>query len=449
MSVRRELVLRICPDEHSIRVEDINNGVTSFKKIALETFYDCVRHSIRHEGVRSGFLPQNCFHVGVSENGERDFCLWHPYLRADISYFGTEYPDFPLPRLVLAALSESVRASLENESILSPEAYLKRRREEIRDLEQNVIYLSGQRDLLNTQRVNGTENLRALQERRDALVRERDALEEKRFAGLDLAGMREQLVDLSARYDDMAKDSARGMDTTEIDRRLQELHHKLGRRGVEQYAPKYTQHIAEASAKVKELGVKYSRELALLKGFQPGVVCPTCRRAVSESDLGAVQAGIRKSLAAITEEGRAQKSQLDELQALEKQSEETFLQFQKDDVAQISREIEELNRRRQGIEAAQAANRDRRKDELESLHSQIQAVAADIEYGNLSQEDYDRLAECRELLRECQADLDAAKRRRWRNRRITTPRSPRWRASFWIRKSCWPTPSSMWANARS
>ena len=62
------------------------------------------------------------------------------------------------------------------------------------------------------------------------------------------------------------------------------------------------------------------------------------------------------------------------------------------------------------IEAAQAANRDRRKDELESLHSQIQAVAADIEYGNLSQEDYDRLAECRELLRECQADLDAAKK---------------------------------------
>ena len=30
---------------------------------------------------------------------------------------------------VLAALSESVRASLENESILSPEAYLKRCRE--------------------------------------------------------------------------------------------------------------------------------------------------------------------------------------------------------------------------------------------------------------------------------------------------------------------------------
>ena len=100
MSAKRELVLRITPNERSIRVEEMKDGVTSFKEIALETFYDCVRYSIRHEGVQSGFLPQNCFHVSVSENGDRDFCLWHPHLHADISYFGTEYLDFPLPRLV-------------------------------------------------------------------------------------------------------------------------------------------------------------------------------------------------------------------------------------------------------------------------------------------------------------------------------------------------------------
>lgn len=349
--------------------------------------------------------------------GEKDVFLsiFNPlYFIEELGDDGKKLLERHLPAIsheqVLAALSESVRASLENESILSPETYLKRRREEIRDLEQNVIYLNGQKDLLDTQRASGAENLRALQERRDTLVRERDALEEKRFAGLDLAGMQERLVELSARYDEMAKDGAGGVDTTEIDRRLQELHRKLGQRGAEQYAPKYTRHIAEAAAKVKELGAKYSREAALLKGFQPGVVCPTCRRAVSETDLGAVQAGIRQSLEAITAEGRAQKGQLDELQALEKQAEETFLQFQRDDVAQISLEIEELNRKREGMDAAQAANHDRRKDELESLHSQIQAVTADIEYGNLSQEEYDRLMECRELLRECQAELDAAKK---------------------------------------
>ena len=68
MNAKNELMLRINPDERSIRVENINDGVTSFKEITIETFYDCVKYSIRHEGVRSGFLPQNCFHVSVSEN---------------------------------------------------------------------------------------------------------------------------------------------------------------------------------------------------------------------------------------------------------------------------------------------------------------------------------------------------------------------------------------------
>ena len=157
--------------------------------------------------------------------GEKDVFLsiFNPlYFIEELGDDGKKLLERHLPAIsheqVLAALSESVRASLENESILSPETYLKRRREEIRDLEQNVIYLNGQKDLLDTQRASGAENLRALQDRRDTLVRERDALEEKRFAGLDLAGMQERLVELSARYDEMAKDGAGGVDTTEIDR---------------------------------------------------------------------------------------------------------------------------------------------------------------------------------------------------------------------------------------
>ena len=283
--------------------------------------------------------------------GEKDVFLsiFNPlYFIEELGDDGKKLLERHLPAIsheqVLAALSESVRASLENESILSPETYLKKRREEIRDLEESVIYLNGQRDLVESQRSNGAQQVRELQEKCASLILERDSLEEKRFAGLDLAGMRERLVDLSARYDEMAKDGPEGVDTAELDRQLQALHHKLGQRSAEQYAPKYAQHIAEASARVKELGAKYSREAALLKGFQPGVVCPTCRRAVSEADLPAVQAGIRKSIEAITAEGKIQKVQLDELQALEKKSEETFLQFQKDDVENISREIEELTR---------------------------------------------------------------------------------------------------------
>lgn len=349
--------------------------------------------------------------------GEKDVFLsiFNPlYFIEELGDDGKKLLERHLPAIsheqVLAALSESVRTSLENESILSPETYLKKRREEIRDLEQNVIYLNGQRDLIESQRSSGAQNLQELQERYDALVQERDSLEGKRYAGLDLAGMRERLVDLSARYDEMAKDGPEGVDTSGLDRQLQTLHHTLGQRSAEQYVPKYAPQIAEASAKVKELGAKYSREMTLLKGFKPGIVCPTCRRAVSEAELPTVQSGIKKSLETITAEGKAWKKQLDDLQELEKKTEETFLQFQKDDVESISRDIEEVSRQRDGMGAAQAASNDRRKDELEALHGQIQAMTADMEYGNLSQEEYDRLTECRELLRECQAELDAAKK---------------------------------------
>ena len=349
--------------------------------------------------------------------GEKDVFLsiFNPlYFIEELGDAGKKLLERHLPAIsheqVLEALSESVRASLENESILSPETYLKKRREEIRDLEQDVIYLNGQRDLIESQRSSGAQNLREHQERYDALVQERDSLEGKRYAGLDLAGMRERLVDLSARYDEMAKDGPDSVDTAGLDRRLQTLHHTLGQRSAEQYVPKYVPQIAEAEAKVKELGAKYSREMTLLKGFRPGVVCPTCRRAVSEVELPTVQSGIKKSLETITAEGKAWKKQLDDLQELEKKTEETFLQFQKDDVESISRDIEEVSRQRDSMGAAQAASNDRRKDELEALHGQIQALTADMEYGNLSQEEYDRLTECRELLRECQAELDAAKK---------------------------------------
>lgn len=100
MNASKEIVLRINPEEQYIKVENVNDGVTSFKEITGDTFYQCIKSSIRHEDVVSGFLPPNCFHVSIGTDGTREYCLWHPELHADISYFGTEYPHFPLPRLV-------------------------------------------------------------------------------------------------------------------------------------------------------------------------------------------------------------------------------------------------------------------------------------------------------------------------------------------------------------
>ena len=102
MSQSKELVLRIDAEKRRVLVEGTkDDGCTMVKQVALQTFLDCIQYSASQDkGISSGFLPRNCFHVSMGNDGTRDYCIWHPRLRVDISYYGTEYPDFPLPRLV-------------------------------------------------------------------------------------------------------------------------------------------------------------------------------------------------------------------------------------------------------------------------------------------------------------------------------------------------------------
>lgn len=100
MRANREMTIRIDPDARTIKVESRDNGLISFKEITEKTFYECIKKSIQRQHVTTGFLPPNCFHVAIGTDSSKSYCIWHPELYADISYFGTEYPHFPLPRLV-------------------------------------------------------------------------------------------------------------------------------------------------------------------------------------------------------------------------------------------------------------------------------------------------------------------------------------------------------------
>ena len=107
--------------------------------------------------------------------------------------------------MILAQLAEPVRASLKDEFLLSPDAYLKRRREEIRGLEERITYLGGQRDLAAAQEEQQQKTRLELADQLDGLKAEIAALEEKQFAGLDVERMQERLVELSRRYDETAQ----------------------------------------------------------------------------------------------------------------------------------------------------------------------------------------------------------------------------------------------------
>ncbi len=190
---------------------------------------------------------------------------------------------------VLAQLSDATRAALEGENILSPETYLKKKREDIRNLEETIIYLQGQKDLAESQGENWSQTVEGLTARRDALNRTVEALEAKRFDGLDTKAMEQQLVELSARYDEAARDGS------PLDAEILELERKLTARKAEQYQSPYAQSIAEASARLTELATRFNRDKQAFHACVPGAPCPTCRRLITEEAIAEVRTALEQS----------------------------------------------------------------------------------------------------------------------------------------------------------
>ncbi len=337
--------------------------------------------------------------------GEKDVFLsiFNPlYFIEELGEEGKRLLETHLPMIsqeaVLAELSEPVRQRLEKEQILSPEAFLKAKREEVRNWEADIIYLTGQRDQAAAQNTDLANKTRELPQRHEALRAEIAALEEKQFSGIDRSSMQEQLADLSARYDEARQD---GQDEVrELNDQANTLRGKIAARRSEQYQPKYAQALAEAGAKRDALAARYNREAASFKALHAGMDCPICHRPVTEEALPAIQDDLRRTAAALLAEGQEQQRQIGELQTLEQQAMGTFEQFRADDLKKWEAEAAALDARRQKLDGEADA-------QAENLRQQIQSLTLDLEYGGLSQEEYDRLTACRDALTQCEAELAA------------------------------------------
>ena len=337
--------------------------------------------------------------------GERDVFLsiFNPlYFIEELGEDGKKLLERYLPTIphetVLSQLSEPVREHLKNETILSPEGSLKHCREEIRGLEERITYLRGQKDLAASQGESHEQVEQELTLQTDLLRREIAELEQRQFSSMDVSAMQERLVELSGRYEEAARDER--ADTSKLREQLQLLREKIARREVEKYQSKFTKALAEASARVKDLGVRYQRENAAYKAFHAGMECPACHRSVTEQSLPEVQAALKKVLSELYAAGSEQRAQLIELQEMDKKAADTFARFKEDDLGKWAAEAAEMEQRCASL-AEQASA------ETECLRAEIQTLTADLEYGNLSQAEYDRLGTCREELRQSEAKIAA------------------------------------------
>lgn len=337
--------------------------------------------------------------------GERDVFLsiFNPlYFIEELGDDGKHLLEMYLPMIphetVLAQLSEPVQESLREKEILSPGTYLTNKRAEIRELENHIIYLNGQKDLAVSQGRDRKQAAQELVQSLESLRSELTALEEKQFAGMDVSALQEQLVDLSARYGESSRDGQ--AEAAQRRASLQALQEKLAQRRAEQYVSPYTKAMAEAGAAIKELGGRYSRERNAYDALAPGTVCPTCHRKITAETLPEVQGELKRAAGTILTAGREKQEQLKQLQELDKKSASTFEQFKAEDIQNWSAEIEKLEEQARRVEQ-DAGN------QAQDLRAKIQELNADLTYGCLTQEEYDRMLECHEEVKKAEAELFA------------------------------------------
>lgn len=96
-----DMTLHISPRSGEVVVEQrIEGGVVSRKTIPADTLADCFLTSrYDDESHPTGLLPEGC--IGATMTPKYTYYyIRYPDLRVDFSYFGTLYPNFPIPRLV-------------------------------------------------------------------------------------------------------------------------------------------------------------------------------------------------------------------------------------------------------------------------------------------------------------------------------------------------------------
>ena len=97
-----DTVIKISSLRAELVVEQESEGIVSRKTMTPETFFKAILGSRYDDGVHpTGLLPEHCFSVTLTGPNIL-YYFRYPELCADISYHGTVYVDFPLPRLVFS-----------------------------------------------------------------------------------------------------------------------------------------------------------------------------------------------------------------------------------------------------------------------------------------------------------------------------------------------------------
>lgn len=260
---------------------------------------------------------------------------------------------------VFASMSEGTRVLIENENIGAPEQYIKTKRAEYRELEKACENIKGQIDLLNTQHKEAFDTLDDVIARGNVIVEEKGKMEEKQFEGIDVD-------ELNAKLQNVLPDGQ--------GERHKELLAKKAEAEARQYVSKCIGKMAELKTEVAALCNQSKSIAEKVKSIKIGDVCPTCGTVVTEENYNSIVSRLREEYKLVCEKGKNAVEAYKKLEELEKASIAKFEEFRKEDIKKAEEELKALG---------------------SGNSSEAEAIQKKLKYGNLTEEEYEKLCELR------------------------------------------------------
>ncbi len=265
---------------------------------------------------------------------------------------------------VLALLDDSTRALLENESLLDPAYYIKKKREELKEIENDRNYFDGQIDLLKTQQRESEAKVDEVIARGQEIVSKKETLEQKQFEGIDVEALKARQAQIS---------------TSLSDGRREKLLAKQAEAQNRQYVSKFTDEIAKMKAEITNIKAKCSTLLSQAKSMKVGDQCPACFTVVTEANYKQMIGELKKQYEELTLKGQGAVSAFKDLLALEEKSKAKFEEFRQEDLKRVEAELAECS-------AGDVTD--------------IAMLEDKIRLGNLTEEEFSELAQVRKQAEE-------------------------------------------------
>lgn len=294
---------------------------------------------------------------------------------------------------VLAELSEHTRELLRNEPLLSPETYQKSKRQEIRELESELVKTVGMLELQEEQTLERESKLSKINHELSQITETLAGLEAAKGPMPDSDDALEALIrqrdELSAQLENDPELVKLGDEQAGLTMELSEVQAGTYENGSSETLSTL---LAEKSVLERE----YSELAARIKDMRPGTQCPACKRLVTGDNLSEVVAELKASLSEVVQRGKA-KAQ--EYMSLKEEIDIGSLTFEDDKEQKLAA----LQERLESVSVSLQASTEKLQNKLRLINDRIISVAWIKENGYLDDE---QIAEYRRL-RERKSALDA------------------------------------------